>query len=72
MENRVFNFACVFCGSRTGTVEAYQQGAASLGRELLQRKIGLVYGGGTIGLMGIIANAVSSGTRHFITSYYHN
>jgi uncharacterized protein (TIGR00730 family) len=48
---------CVFCGSSPGTQRVYQQAAQSLGRLLCRRGIELVYGGGNVGLMGIIANA---------------
>jgi uncharacterized protein (TIGR00730 family) len=49
---------CVFCGSSIGTNEIYQQAATELGHLLVQRGYGLVYGGGGIGLMGVIADAV--------------
>ena len=49
---------CVFCGSQVGTNGLYQQAAAELGYLLVQRGYGLVYGGGHVGLMGIIADAV--------------
>ncbi|MEM7277813.1 MAG: TIGR00730 family Rossman fold protein [Pseudomonadota bacterium] len=48
---------CVFCGSSQGARPAYQTGAASLGAELARRKIGVVYGGANVGLMGTVANA---------------
>lgn len=48
----------VFCGSRLGASEEYKQGAIALGKELVNRKITLVYGGGSVGLMGVIANTV--------------
>jgi len=48
---------CVFCGSSSGTQRAYQAAAQVLGRLLCQRGIELVYGGGKVGLMGILANA---------------
>lgn len=51
---------CVFCGSSAGTVLAYREAARSLGRELVRRDLRLVYGGGNIGLMGVIADAVLS------------
>eukprot|EP01122_Echinamoeba_exundans_P000375 TRINITY_DN10333_c0_g1_i1.p1 TRINITY_DN10333_c0_g1~~TRINITY_DN10333_c0_g1_i1.p1 ORF type:complete len:203 (+),score=31.62 TRINITY_DN10333_c0_g1_i1:38-610(+) len=51
--------AAVFCGSRTGKDPAFAEGAKALGAELVSRNIGLVYGGGTIGLMGIVAHAVA-------------
>jgi uncharacterized protein (TIGR00730 family) len=49
---------CVFCGSQPGTNGLYRQAAAELGRLLVQRRYGLVYGGGHVGLMGVIADAV--------------
>jgi len=48
---------CVFCGSSPGVNPAYAQAAVGLGRTLAGRGIGLVYGGGSIGLMGLIADA---------------
>ena len=47
----------VFCGSRSGTDPAYAAAAAALGRGLAEAGIGLVYGGGRIGLMGVLADA---------------
>lgn len=47
----------VFCGSRTGSDPAYRSAAQSLGRGLAEAGIQLVYGGGRIGLMGILADA---------------
>ena len=49
---------CVFCGSQSGTDPRYRQIAVELGRLLAQRGDGLVYGGGHVGLMGAIADAV--------------
>lgn len=49
---------CVFCGSSRGNRPAYEARAMELGRELARRKIGLVYGGGNIGLMGALADQV--------------
>ncbi|MGQ4808483.1 putative cytokinin riboside 5'-monophosphate phosphoribohydrolase [Candidatus Entotheonellaceae bacterium PAL068K] len=48
----------VFCGSHIGSKAVYQEAARELGRLLVQRGYGLVYGGGHVGLMGIIAEAV--------------
>jgi uncharacterized protein (TIGR00730 family) len=47
---------CVFCGSSPGTNPVYAQAAKGLGAALAKRGIELVYGGGTIGLMGTVAN----------------
>jgi hypothetical protein len=49
---------CVFCGSSTGNRPAYPAAAEALGDILVQRGIELVYGGGNIGLMGILADRV--------------
>lgn len=48
----------VFCGSRIGVSEKYKEGAVALGKELVKRDITLVYGGGSVGLMGVIATTV--------------
>lgn len=48
----------VFCGSNAGTDPAFAAAARALGAELARRGIGLVYGGGRVGLMGILAEAV--------------
>jgi uncharacterized protein (TIGR00730 family) len=48
----------VYCGSNSGTDPAFTQAAAALGRTLAKRGIQLVYGGGQVGLMGAIADAV--------------
>jgi uncharacterized protein (TIGR00730 family) len=49
---------CVYCGSGSGSDPAFAQAARSFGKILADHRIGLVYGGGAIGLMGEIANAV--------------
>ena len=49
---------CVFCGSSVGNSSAYSEYAEALGQLLAAKKIGLVYGGGHVGLMGVIADAV--------------
>ena len=48
---------CVFCGSSLGTRPEYVDAARLLAAELVQRKLGLVYGGGQVGLMGTLADA---------------
>lgn len=48
---------CVFCGSSPGSEPEYAQMAAALGRELADHDIGLVYGGGSVGMMGILAHS---------------
>jgi uncharacterized protein (TIGR00730 family) len=48
----------VYCGSNIGTDPAYAAAAASLGQALAERGIRLVYGGGHVGLMGVLADTV--------------
>lgn len=48
---------CVYCGSGAGSDPAFAAAAASFGRLLAERRIGLVYGGGRVGLMGVLAEA---------------
>jgi len=52
---------CVFCGSSPGARPAYAEAARAMGRALVARGLGLVYGGGNVGLMGIVADTVLSG-----------
>jgi len=49
---------CVFCGSSFGARPAYAEAARALGRLLAERELDLVYGGGNVGLMGAVADAV--------------
>src|SRR5260370_28746410 len=49
---------CVFCGSSPGSSPQYRVAAEEMAVELVRRNIGLVYGGGNGGLMGMIADAV--------------
>ncbi|MCX5788135.1 MAG: TIGR00730 family Rossman fold protein [Elusimicrobia bacterium] len=49
---------CVFCGSSSGENKRYRAMAVELGRALAARGLGLVFGGGRVGLMGAIADAV--------------
>ena len=51
---------CVFCGSSTGNNPAYASAAEDLGRALAAAGIALIFGGGRVGLMGALANAVLS------------
>jgi len=55
---RVIRNVCVFCGSSLGVRPEYKGAAEALGRELSRLGIGLVYGGGRVGLMGVLADAV--------------
>ena len=51
----------VYCGSRLGNNDVYEQAARELGRELAKNGMGLVYGGASIGLMGAVADGVIDG-----------
>jgi len=52
---------CVYCGSSPGRLVDYAAGARALGQALLERGVGLVYGGASIGLMGVVADTVLAG-----------
>ena len=56
----------VYCGSNKGARAAYAEAAEKLGYQLARRRIELVYGGGCVGLMGILADAVLKGGGHVI------
>jgi uncharacterized protein (TIGR00730 family) len=58
MSNRALRSVAVYCGSNRGADPVYARAAASLGRLLAERGIRLVYGGGDVGLMGVLADAV--------------
>jgi uncharacterized protein (TIGR00730 family) len=49
---------CVFCGSKEGSRPSYVEAAGNMGKEISHRGLGLVYGGGRVGLMGAVADAV--------------
>ena len=49
---------CVFCGANVGQRAVYSSAAVTLGQELARRGMRLVYGGGCVGLMGVLADAV--------------
>src|SRR5215471_16866630 len=57
MSNQLSSVA-VYCGSNAGNDPQYAAAAAALGRVLADRGIRLVYGGGQVGLMGVLADAV--------------
>ena len=52
------NRICVFCGSHFGVDPSYRAAAAELGEQMARRGLGLVYGGGNVGLMGVVADSV--------------
>ena len=49
---------CVYCGSSFGNKSIYTDAARSLAKEMVEQNIALVYGGGNVGLMGVIANEI--------------
>jgi uncharacterized protein (TIGR00730 family) len=57
---------CVFCGSRTGDRDSFRQSAEALGQALARADKKLVYGGGQVGLMGILAKAALAENGHVI------
>ncbi|CAN1215926.1 Cytokinin riboside 5'-monophosphate phosphoribohydrolase LOG5 [Linum perenne] len=56
-----FKRVCVFCGSSTGKRICYKDAAIELAHELVVRRLDLVYGGGSIGLMGLVSQAAHLG-----------
>jgi hypothetical protein len=52
---------CVYCGSGVGGQDGYAEAARALGRALVARGVGLVFGGGRIGMMGVLAQTVLAG-----------
>ncbi|XP_052115248.1 cytokinin riboside 5'-monophosphate phosphoribohydrolase LOG1-like isoform X2 [Arachis duranensis] len=61
-----FQRICVFCGSRPGYKSAFGDAALELGKLLVEKKIDLVYGGGRLGLMGLISETVLTGGGHVL------
>ncbi|KAM0950134.1 putative LOG family protein [Dioscorea sansibarensis] len=59
-----FKKSCVFCGSSQGKKKSYQDAVIDLAKELVLKNIDLVYGGGSLGLMGLISQTVFDGGRH--------
>ena len=57
---------CVYCGSSHGENPAYAEAARTLGRMLAENGIGLVYGGGSLGLMGEVAKACLAAGGHVV------
>ncbi|RYR48611.1 hypothetical protein Ahy_A07g034655 [Arachis hypogaea] len=79
MTSSRFRRICVYCGSSPGKNPSYQLAAIQLGQQLasiyiheklpkslVERNIDLVYGGGSIGLMGLISQVVYDGGRHVL------
>lgn len=57
---------CIFTGSRSGARAEYADAARDLGHLLVERRYGLVYGGGNVGLMSVVADAVLERGGHVI------
>lgn len=57
---------CVFCGSQRGANPAYIEAAREVGETLARQGIGLVYGGGSVGLMGALADAALASSGRVI------
>jgi len=60
------NRICVYCGSSAGKDPLYLQAARDLGKEIADRRLALVYGGGKVGLMGAVARAAMDSGGHVI------
>lgn len=54
----VLKSLCVYCGSSTGRIEAYAEAARALAAAMVERGIRLVYGGASVGIMGVVADEV--------------
>ncbi|KAJ4966035.1 hypothetical protein NE237_017884 [Protea cynaroides] len=65
-EKSRFKQVCVFCGSSTGKKNCYRDAALDLGEELVLRRLNLVYGGGSVGLMGLVSQTVHRGGGHVL------
>ncbi|XWS25987.1 hypothetical protein CRYUN_Cryun27aG0114900 [Craigia yunnanensis] len=61
-----FKRVCVFCGSSSGKRNSYRDAALELGKELVSKRMDLVYGGGSVGLMGFVSQEVHRGGGHVI------
>jgi len=57
---------CIYCGSKTGKNPANIESAQHLGRILAERNIRMIYGGGSIGLMGVTAKAAMDAGGHVV------
>src|SRR3954469_14040142 len=60
----VIRTICVYCGSGPGADPAFAEAATRFGQILAENKIGLVYGGGCLGLMGALAKSVLNHGGH--------
>lgn len=55
---RTLHRLCVYCGSSAGSRPIYAEAADTFGQALAARNIGVVFGGGSVGMMGLVADAV--------------
>src|SRR5262249_41889804 len=55
---KMIRTVCVYCGSAPGADPAFAEAARKFGKILAERRVGLVYGGGSLGLMGALAGSV--------------
>lgn len=60
-EKYTINNLCVFCASSTPSNQDLEDAVVSVAKEMLSRKIDLVYGGGNTGLMGTVARVIQEG-----------
>ncbi|OVA19110.1 Cytokinin riboside 5'-monophosphate phosphoribohydrolase LOG [Macleaya cordata] len=68
-----FKRICVFCGSRAGYKSTFSEAALELGKQMVEKKIDLIYGGGSAGLMGLVSQTVFNGGCHvlgYLINYY--
>ena len=61
------NSICVFCGSSSGVKQAYTAAAVQMGKVIAEEGLTLVYGGGSIGLMGEVARSAQAGGAEVIS-----
>ncbi|ESR58869.1 cytokinin riboside 5'-monophosphate phosphoribohydrolase LOG8 [Citrus sinensis] len=61
-----FKRVCVFCGSNSGNRKIFSDAALDLATQLVERKINLVYGGGSVGLMGLVSQTIFDGGCHVL------
>ncbi len=58
---RTISTLCVFCGSSVGNQDSYAEAAIQLAQQMMARQINLVYGGGGVGIMGLLAKVLHEG-----------
>lgn len=58
-----FKAICIFCGAKEGNLPQFKAGAEELVKLMNSKKINLVYGGGTVGLMGVLAKGIHAGNN---------